>query len=99
MAAEDAVMVGDATLVAVAEVATMDAAVTAAEVAATAAVAAVASASFSEAAAGVEAAAEVIGAGSTVCGLGALIRMAISAQVGELPSHTRANIGDLRGVG
>ena len=30
------------------------------------------------AAAGVEAAAEVIGAGSTVCGLGALIRMAIS---------------------
>jgi hypothetical protein len=58
----------------------MDAAVTAAEVAATAAAAAVASASFSEAAAGVEAA-EVIGAGSTVCGLGALIRMAISAQV------------------
>jgi len=44
MAAEDAVMVGDAMRVAVAEVATMDAAVTAAEVAATAAVAAVASA-------------------------------------------------------
>jgi len=30
------------------------------------------------------AAAEVIGAGSTVCGLGALIRMAISAQVGPI---------------
>ena len=36
------------------------------------------------AAAGVEAAAEGIGAGSTVCGLGALIRMAISAQVGPI---------------
>ena len=42
------------------------------------------------AAAGVEAAAEVIGAGSTVCGLGALIRMAISAQVGPIAQpHVR----------
>ena len=30
------------------------------------------------------AAAEVIGAGSTVCGLGVLIRMAISAQIGPV---------------
>ena len=76
MAAGDAVMVVGATLAAVAEVATMDAAVTAAEVAATAAVAAVASASSLVAAAA--AAAEDIGVGLTACGRGVLIRMAIS---------------------
>jgi len=78
MAAEAAVMVVGATLVAAAEVAITAAAATAAEAAGTAAVAAVASASFSEAAAVVEVAAEDIGVGLTACGRGVLIRMAIS---------------------
>jgi hypothetical protein len=77
MAAGAVVMVvGDATRMSVAEVATTDAGATAAEVAATAAVAAVASASSLVAAAA--AAAEDIGVGLTACGRGVLIRMAIS---------------------